>query len=160
MSRRSRRETTVQPFVLIALAAVLGAVALEAWADRATFRSHSGFHQSIRLPDVTPRLPDVTPRLPAYSPRWGQTGLIVPRHTLKRHSRKSFRHGRHPPYGYYAPAYGVPLVVYPLADVPATEGYAYFCPDNRRYYPNVRECPSGWLAVVPGAPGPPDASGP
>lgn len=150
----------MQPFVLIALAAVLGTVAFEAWADRGTFRGHSLYHPSIRLPDATPRLPDATPRLPAYSPSWGQTGLSGSHHAPKRHWRKSFRRHPRPPYGYYAPAYVAPLVVYPLPAVPETEGYAYFCPDNRRYYPDVRECPSGWLAVVPGAPGPPDASRP
>lgn len=157
----------VQPFVVIALATVFGALAFEAWADRGTFRGHSLYQPSIRLPDATPRLPnatprlpDATPRLPAYSPGWGQTGVIVPGHGPKRRSRKSFRNHPHPPYGYYAPAYVAPLVVYPLSEVPETEGYAYFCPDNLRYYPDVRECPSGWLAVVPGAPGPPDASRP
>ena len=150
----------VQPFVLMALATVFGAVAFEAWADGGMFRGHSFYEPSIRLPDATPRLPDATPRLPAYSPSWGQTGVIVPGHAPKGHSRESFRHRPHPPYGYYAPAYVAPLVVYPVSEVSGTEGYAYFCPDNLRYYPDVRECPSGWLAVVPGAPGPPDASRP
>lgn len=150
----------MQPFVLIALAAFFGVVTFEAWADRGAFRGNSLYQPSIRLPNATPRLPDATPRLPAYSPRWGQTGVIVPRHAPKRHSRKSFRYRPYAPYGYYGPAYVAPLVVYPLSEVPETEGYAYFCPDNRRYFPEVRECPLGWLAVVPGAPGPPDASRP
>lgn len=82
-----------------------------------------------------------------------------------------------PRYFYYSPA---PVVVVPPAYVPppafvapptyvappATEGtqdyapgtsqYLFFCPDSRRYYPDVRECASGWLAVVPGVPGPPN----
>jgi len=151
----------VQQSVLIALAMVLGAVAFEAWADRGTFRGHSVHRQSVRLPDATLRLPDATPRLPAYSPRWSQSGLLgtPPRHALKRSPRKYF--GRpHPPHGHYAPVYAAPLVVYPATGAPDTQQYAYFCPDNRRYYPDVSECPSEWLAVVPGAPGPPDASYP
>jgi hypothetical protein len=27
--------------------------------------------------------------------------------------------------------------------------YLYYCPDTRRYYPDVTECRSGWLKVVP-----------
>jgi len=141
----------VQQSVLIALAMVFGAVAFEAWADRGTFRGHSLQRQSIRLPDATPRLP-------AYSPRWGRSGSLVapPRHALKRFPRKYF--GRpHLPHGHYAPVYAAPLVVYPSTGAPDTQRYAYFCPDNRRYYPDVSECPSEWLAVVPG---PPDASYP
>jgi len=30
----------------------------------------------------------------------------------------------------------------------------YFCPDAKAYYPYVKQCPSGWMKVVP-APGPP-----
>ncbi len=27
--------------------------------------------------------------------------------------------------------------------------YWYFCPDARNYYPYVKQCPKGWLKVVP-----------
>jgi len=27
--------------------------------------------------------------------------------------------------------------------------YWYFCPDSRNYYPYVKECPNGWMKVVP-----------
>ena len=33
------------------------------------------------------------------------------------------------------------------------EYYWYFCPDSKNYYPYVKQCPKGWLKVVP-APGP------
>ena len=33
--------------------------------------------------------------------------------------------------------------------------YRYFCPDTRQYYPEVKECASGWLTVVPNAGRPP-----
>lgn len=34
---------------------------------------------------------------------------------------------------------------------PQTEDqyYWYFCPDAKNYYPYVKECPKGWLRVVP-----------
>ena len=139
--------------VLIALAGILGAVALEAWADRGAFRGHFQHHPSVRLPSAITRLP-------AYSQRWGQSGSTVTRrhHAPKGHPRKFLRRHAHPPYVYYGPAYIAPLVVYPLPEVPDAQGYPYFCPENRRYYPDVRDCPSGWLAVLPGASGPPDPS--
>lgn len=40
---------------------------------------------------------------------------------------------------------------------PGPADYLYFCPDSRRYYPDVLDCPSGGLAVVPGVGGPPGA---
>jgi len=149
----------VQQGVLIALAMVLGAVAFEAWADRGTFRGHSVYRQSIRLPDATLRLPDATPRLPAYSPRWGRSDSLTTRPRNARYPRKYF--GRpHLPNGHDAPVYAAPLVVYPATGVPDPQRYAYFCPDNRRYYPDVSECPSEWLTVVSGAQAPPDGSYP
>ena len=34
--------------------------------------------------------------------------------------------------------------------------YWYFCPEAKAYYPYVKQCPSGWMKVVPSpAPGPP-----
>jgi hypothetical protein len=27
--------------------------------------------------------------------------------------------------------------------------YWYYCPDSKTYYPYVKQCPSGWLKVVP-----------
>ena len=29
--------------------------------------------------------------------------------------------------------------------------YRYLCLDTRKFYPDTKECPSGWLTVVPGA---------
>jgi hypothetical protein len=29
--------------------------------------------------------------------------------------------------------------------------YRYLCLDTRRFYPDTKECPSGWLTVLPGA---------
>ncbi len=137
----------MQQCLLIALATVLGTVAFEAWADRGAFRGHSRYHQSLSLPSAIARLP-------AYSPGWNQPGSSVmqPPHAPKRHPRKFFHHP-HPPHTHYAPAYVVPRVVYPSSGAPDAQGYAYFCPDSRRYYPDVRECPSEWLSVVRDAPG-------
>ena len=90
------------------------------------------------------------------------------------------RHHRHPhplPATVVVPAYGTwfwyypPAFSYGLASpfyamppafaggsgyAPGTSEYWYFCPDSRQYYPYVRECASGWLAVVPGVAGPPN----
>lgn len=52
-----------------------------------------------------------------------------------------------PPPVIEAPAVAAPPVVHPSNG----GGYWYFCPDSRAYYPYVLECPSQWLAVVPGA---------
>ncbi len=30
--------------------------------------------------------------------------------------------------------------------------YWYFCPDAKNYYPYVKQCPSGWLKVIPSVP--------
>jgi hypothetical protein len=29
------------------------------------------------------------------------------------------------------------------------QNYWYFCPDSKAYYPYVKQCPGGWLKVVP-----------
>jgi hypothetical protein len=42
-------------------------------------------------------------------------------------------------------------VVYP-APPPLVQGYWYWCDAYRQYYPYVAVCPSGWRAVLPGAP--------
>jgi hypothetical protein len=50
----------------------------------------------------------------------------------------------YPPY-YYPPGYAAdsPAYVEQGADV------RYYCPDYRDYYPNVPDCPSPWMKVVP-----------
>ena len=40
------------------------------------------------------------------------------------------------------------------APVEQQQNYWYFCPDSKAYYPYVKQCPSGWMKVVP-TPGPP-----
>ena len=63
------------------------------------------------------------------------------------------------PYYYppYAPAYyppqpqtyveqGTPQAA--PAPAPA-QGYWYYCPDSRAYYPYVKDCPGGWQRVSP-----------
>ncbi|MBI5556905.1 MAG: hypothetical protein HY885_04655 [Deltaproteobacteria bacterium] len=63
-----------------------------------------------------------------------------------------------PPYYYdYPPPYYLsppPPSVYierapaePVA--PEPQSYWYYCPDPQGYYPSVRECPGGWLKVLP-----------
>jgi hypothetical protein len=63
-------------------------------------------------------------------------------------------------YPYYypdAPAYGDPAPGnYIQRDMsspaPVGEGqYSYYCPDPAGYYPQLQNCPKGWLKVVPDA---------
>lgn len=61
-----------------------------------------------------------------------------------------------PAYPYYPYSYGEPPVMQQQPQTyveptprPEEEYYWYFCPDARNYYPYVKECPSGWLRVVP-----------
>src|SRR5262245_44159677 len=65
----------------------------------------------------------------------------------------------YPPYYYYPP----PVVVVPAAPTtyieqggssaaPSRSSYWYYCEASRTYYPYVKECPGGWLRVVPQTP--------
>jgi hypothetical protein len=79
--------------------------------------------------------------------------------------------------GYWGPWWGAPVYPYPYAypygysyapppvieRQPTYEGtlqedqpyYWYFCPGSKTYYPYVKQCPEGWLKVVPpGSPSP------
>ena len=113
------------PVVLVA--AVLGAAAQDALAQRhgRSFGHHRGFHSRAIV--VAP--------------------LVLPRYYAA------------PYYPYAAPVYGAPVYATPGYGAPAyppvASGYLYFCPDFRRYYPEVRHCPSGWLTVIAGGGGPP-----
>jgi hypothetical protein len=60
------------------------------------------------------------------------------------------------PYGYppYYPYEPVVVESQPqtfIQQSPA-QSYWYYCEDAKAYYPYVRECPAGWLTVVPQAP--------
>lgn len=62
-----------------------------------------------------------------------------------------------PPPTYYYP----PPVVYTSPPVyieqapspaPAASSYWYYCPEAKRYYPYVKDCPGGWQQVAPTPP--------
>jgi hypothetical protein len=62
------------------------------------------------------------------------------------------------PYYYYPPYYypyydAAPVYQDPPVYVEQADEVRYYCPDYRDYYPNVPNCPSQWLQVVPGAGG-------
>ena len=64
------------------------------------------------------------------------------------------------PYPYYYG--GQPVVVQPApteyiqqGPAPAQQSYWYYCQNAGAYYPYVKECPGGWMQVVP-SPNPPD----
>ena len=62
------------------------------------------------------------------------------------------------PYAYPYPVYSPPAVVQqspvyvqPEAQAPPPPQYWYYCQSAQAYYPYVRECPGGWMQVVPQA---------
>ncbi len=60
------------------------------------------------------------------------------------------------PYPYYS---APPVVVQPgpteyIQQAPAPPAYWYYCQSAGAYYPYVKDCPGGWMQVVP-QPGPP-----
>jgi len=60
----------------------------------------------------------------------------------------------------YYPNYSAPVVIQQQAPVyeqqvpqeEAQQYYWYFCPESNTYYPYVKQCPSGWMKVVPTPP--------
>ena len=57
------------------------------------------------------------------------------------------------PYPYYSyPPYVIQQQT-PVYEMQAPqqheEYYWYFCPDSKNYYPYVKQCPNGWLKVIP-----------
>jgi hypothetical protein len=61
--------------------------------------------------------------------------------------------GYYPPPYYYAP----PQPVYVQPEAPpvyveqSSDDYWYYCAQSKAYYPYVKECPAGWMKVVPGS---------
>jgi len=63
------------------------------------------------------------------------------------------------PPSYYYPPYYAPVVTVPAAPTTYVEqgsppaqnapSYWYYCEASKTYYPYVKECPAGWLRVVP-----------
>lgn len=63
-------------------------------------------------------------------------------------------------YPYYYPAAVVQqpvqeIYMQPASRQPPTAGYWYFCQNPEGYYPYVKQCPDGWMKVVPSPPPPP-----
>ncbi len=78
----------------------------------------------------------------------------------------------YPPYPYYPPYPPYPYNPAPPAAVPEEPSgyivesvepgprpqpttYWYYCEDPQGYYPRIRQCPGGWMTVVPPATAPP-----
>jgi hypothetical protein len=58
------------------------------------------------------------------------------------------------PYWYGYPTYSPPVVVESapteyVESEPPPQQYWYYCRDPEGYYPDVKECPGGWLPVAP-----------
>ena len=47
------------------------------------------------------------------------------------------------------PYYDAPPLVIQQAPAPPQQAYWYFCQGAGAYYPYVKECPGGWMTVVP-----------
>lgn len=62
-----------------------------------------------------------------------------------------------PPYYYPPPVYVAPSPQAPVyieqaparPVAPPPQSYWYFCTNPQGYYPTIKECPGGWLKVVP-----------
>ena len=65
-----------------------------------------------------------------------------------------------PPPVYYYPPYYPPVVIErpappvyieqaPVVEAKPAAGYWYYCQASGGYYPNIRECPQGWVKVLP-----------
>ena len=117
--------------VIVLLAGMLGAAGYDAWAHGGQPRPHRQYHHRSHvrpLPGIVV-VPAIVPRFYYYAPL---------------------------PYPSSPPPYGTPPATGAAQSyAPGPPEYQYFCPDSRLYYPAVLECPSGWLAVVPGVGGPP-----
>jgi hypothetical protein len=80
---------------------------------------------------------------PGWGPYWGPWGYPYPYYPY--------------PYPYPYPAYAPPIVTEPqsyIQQTPVVESvppasYWYYCEGAKAYYPYVKECPGGWLTVVP-----------
>jgi hypothetical protein len=59
-----------------------------------------------------------------------------------------YGYGYPPPVVYSAP----PVYAAPAAPQAAAEQYWYYCTSPQGYYPYVKQCPPGWMKVVPQAP--------
>lgn len=58
------------------------------------------------------------------------------------------------PYSYYAPPVVIqqqppPVYVEPAPREQEEQNYWYYCQEPQGYYPYVKQCPGGWLKVVP-----------
>ena len=60
-------------------------------------------------------------------------------------------------YPYYPPEQRIVIEQPEVYVQPAEEQqrYWYYCTEQQGYYPYVKECPSGWMKVVPSPPPPP-----
>jgi hypothetical protein len=88
-------------------------------------------------------------------------------HHQRHHARPHRHHHSHSHLGFWAaPMIAAPLAYYYYSTPPpveyieqpraagppasVTNGYWYYCPDNRLYYPYTQQCPSVWMQVAPG----------
>jgi hypothetical protein len=119
---KTMKKTMILVFVLILVVVVVALITVGA----VPVYAHGHVHGSIWIG-------------PGWGPWWGYPGYQYPYY----------------PYPYYG---SPPVVIQQQPPIyedqsPQQEQeqpyYWYYCPDSKTYYPYVKQCPSGWLKVVP-----------
>lgn len=160
---------------LTALALVLATQGAEIFAapGQRTW-SHSGgrpaaaavahhHHHPATVIRVVPRYVYVAPYVPYYPTPYYPTSSYYPSSS---YSTPSYYPPEPPAYAEQPQAYAPPPPPASSTQQPAPaqpgpysmeQGiqYRYLCLDTRRFYPDTKECPSGWLTVLPGGGNPP-----
>jgi hypothetical protein len=75
-----------------------------------------------------------------YRPYWGTGVYIAPPPVVVG-----------PPATYASPPVVIQQAPPAVSPAPQPEQYWYYCQDSQAYYPYVKECPRGWMKVVPQA---------
>ena len=159
-------------YAVIGVAALLAA--LQGGAAYAAGRSfshsggrvHSGthhFHSSFvgRPVRVIPRFVYAAPYVPYYStPYYSSPSYYYP---SSAYSAPAYYPPDAPSYAAPQEQYAPPQQYAPPPPPPSGQAqpgpysmeeatqYRYLCLDTRKFYPDTKECPSGWLTVLPGA---------
>jgi len=144
------------------LALFLATQGLQAFAAGRSFghsggRAHSGAHHFhshshviVRPVRIVPRYVYVAPYVPYYATPYYST----PYYSTPAYYPPAYVEPPQPqqyaPEQQYAPAPPPPSQPSPYSMEEATQ-YRYLCLDTRKFYPDTKECPSGWLTVLPGA---------
>jgi hypothetical protein len=149
--------------------AIPGAAAFAApgrtWNHSGGSRPHHHHHQSAPVIIRTvPRYVYVAPYVPYYysSPSYYSTPSYYPSsaYSAPAYSPPAYSPPPQPAYAEEPPQYAPPArpsAARQQGPYATDQGlqYRYLCLDTRKFYPDTKECPSGWLTVLPGGGAPP-----